>query len=193
MTMTNPSDAPKSRISQADVFVRQANVVLSVIESMKLPGPLPEAERLQLRRLAARVTPAFLEAVAAASEASGGNVAGVAFDPDQARETIAYLAASDVLITALESVLVALADERLRRKTQLANPALAIYATLGRQQRVPEGRSFLGHLRTMRAALPRARKKSRKQAEPAVTPSRDPEGGNGEPVLVGFAMQGSSA
>lgn len=112
MTMTTPSDTPKSRISQADVFVRQANVVLSVIESMKLPGPLPEAERRRQRSLARRVTPAFLEAVAAASEASGGSVAGVAFDPDLARETIAYLAASDVLITALESVLVALSDER---------------------------------------------------------------------------------
>lgn len=162
------SNIEKPIITQSNPSSTQANALVGAVSAMHLAEPLPEAERERLRKATNRVTVPFLEAAINAAAANGGSVSGVTIDIAQARETLAFLNESQVTMTAARAVLVSIGDERLRRKAELADRAMAIFTALGVQQRLPEGRAMLSHLRAMRAALPRRRRP--KVVEPA-TPS----------------------
>lgn len=162
-----------TRVSQSFVFGQRKSELLVVRKELGLSPPLAAEDRVDLARDAGLVSDAELEAIATMADDSGGVVAGIPIDTEKTREAIAYAAASLSFEHQLESLMLSCRDERLRRRAEVAIPALSARKTLRAFASTPLGRDVAreaDHLRTLQKRGRRG-KKVVEASTPSVAPS----------------------
>lgn len=143
----------KMRVSQSSVMRQHIDTIRKLEAALALPPLLDADARVALRATATRVPPAFLEAAAAAAEDNAGNLGGVTLDADEVRSTLAYLAASEALLGAIDLLARSLRDDMLAKRARLVERAMAGYRSMSSTKRLPEGEAHRGALVTLRSAL----------------------------------------
>lgn len=168
----DPGPAP-TRASHSFRFRQLMKEHLDALkQELGLSPPLPAEARRLLGLRAQLVSEAELELLAGMADHHGGAVLGIPLDVVRVREAIAYGHASAGFEHALESLLLACQDERLRRRAAVAEPANAIRRAVKVLAGTPHGASMAGDADKLRAM--RVRKK---RPKPPVTPGKG--GGTG--------------
>lgn len=162
------------RVSQSFVFRERTAQLESLAAELGLSPALGLSDRTRLARQAAMATDPELEAIAAMADKHGGSLAGIALDADLVRETIAYAAASLTFEHALEQLLKACGDERLRRRARVAVPASAIRRAVNVIAGTALGRGLEDDAAHLRSLQPRRRRKKDAAAALATRPATSP-------------------
>lgn len=176
-----------TRVSQSFVFRKRADELAAIAAQLGLAPALGPSERVVLARQSALASDSELEAIAGMAEKNGGVLAGIPFDADLARETIAYAAASLTFEHALEQLLKSCRDERLRRRARVTIPANVIRKTVRVLARTALGKTLEDDVVHLRSLQPRNRRRKKDPvgmpAAPATpiakTATRDPLDGSG--------------
>lgn len=150
-----------TRVSQSFVFRQRADELAAVAAQLGLAPALGPSERVVLVRQSALASDSELEAIAAMAEKNGGLLAGIPFDADLARETIAYAAASLTFEHALEQLLKSCRDERLRRRARVTIPANVIRKAVRLLARSTLGKTLEDDVVHLRSLHPRSRRRKK--------------------------------
>ena len=139
-------------------FGLRAAVVRSLAAEMKVTDVhLPQSEVKRYQALTSKALPSFVEAMAAQSALRGGIVAGVKFDPDQARESLAQHAAASATVQELRRVARAIELAALLRRGRVSEDALGALAALEGHARTEAGKSEKALAKELRRLVKRTK------------------------------------
>ena len=174
----------KMRISQGDVAKHAIHNIGLLYRKMGLSPK--SVKRAKSRLLAASGVPTkLIEQVAAVAD-QHGELAGMTFDYDGARQAIAYAAAFEPVAVEAEAFAQRVRDSIIVAKSDAGSSALAMYAALKGFVRRPEGAELRGAVDRMAQIMKERRKAGNvklakqtkraaaKAAEPATTPPTTP-------------------
>ena len=148
---TTSVSTARTRTSQSYVMAEKIAVVATLRESLHLGDNLLPAERTKARDTTRNTPDALIEGVAAIAAEHGGQILGLTFPSDLARETVAYAAAVAPLINALRDLALQLENDTLRRREPIAKQALAAYNVIRSVKDTPQGRALLNQYSMLRA------------------------------------------
>ena len=148
---TTSNAIARTRTSQSFVMAEKIAVVATLRDSLHLGDNLSPAERSKARDTTRATPDALIEGVAALAAEHGGQILGLTFPSDLARETVAYAAAVAPLINALRDLALQLENDTLRRREPIAKQALAAYNVIRTVKDTPQGRALLNQYSMLRA------------------------------------------
>lgn len=173
----------RMRKSQSALAARVVAELEAIESALHLSSSLSSTERRTLTAPSNRVTDATIEAMADTAARHDGVVAGLAFDGEAARETIARIAASATIVRAAERIAQRLRDQMLRERGAIAAAVLTRYTMLQRYTEQPEGADFRDDAETLRALM---------KARQAPTKRRGKSAGGSEVVAPTPATNGGA-
>lgn len=168
---TPDAGPPRSRVSQTALIRAHLPTLRALARELGLPPALTEDDRNRLRGRAILSRGGVAEAIASAADTA--TELGFSHDLDTARvrETIAYAAAAEALLTQLRDLGIRLEDEVLRRRAEVGVGARDTYALLKGLSHSRAGGELATFLSTVKAELKPSRPRKAKRDKPVAPKS----------------------
>lgn len=166
MTAKKHSENAALRPSQAHFFAERTAQLKRIEDGLTLGADLTPKERTVARKILADVPDALVEGVAELASRSEARVAGVPFEPNDARATIAYAAASRAFVRALRRLARRVEDTVLERQRVVAVQTRAALRSLQALGMLPGN----GDAATAAADLAQLKRRPRASKKPSSAP-----------------------
>lgn len=174
-TTPAPGGIAATRGSKAYWFHQKTEAVRAIEKELGEVRILSLEQRKAYRGLVARTPTEVIEHAAALAAQHGGTIGSVTLDPDKARETIAYVAASAPFVAALRELASLVEDDGLAMQGELAESVRTLIMELDVMVRSPANKRLVPARHALRS-MTRRRAPVRKPVAVAAaeTPSAVP-------------------
>jgi hypothetical protein len=122
--------------------------------------------RSQLGHRSARCPDELIQLVSQLAQQSGGNVAGMAYDPTAATNTLTQVSDFQTQLSLARQLVQRLEDEVVQTRVSLADPTFAIYTALRRLTKTTSGNALLPAYQQMQLAVKNRPRKTRAPKKP---------------------------